>query len=165
DGIRDRNVTGVQTCALPISCSKGIGATSERSRINSSQYFFGRISECMEAICPSLIYVGPSSSRIRRSFSGVTPREIACLWSTEVISFKRFPYFSDDCSLIKTILSLLYPLLMSLPVLLLFPPDLSRIPPVPSALLPSSRSPLLNQQAVPASSFLPVPEVPPETTV
>src|SRR5207249_6946775 len=33
DGIRDRNVTGVQTCALPISCSE-VGQTSTRARAN-----------------------------------------------------------------------------------------------------------------------------------
>src|SRR5207249_9674684 len=32
DGIRDRNVTGVQTCALPISCCRG----SRRRRRSSS---------------------------------------------------------------------------------------------------------------------------------
>ena len=38
-------------------------------------------------ICPSLMKVGPRSVRMRRSFSGETPRVMACLWRTAVISF------------------------------------------------------------------------------
>src|SRR5207249_9036497 len=34
DGIRDRNVTGVQTCALPISCSIASGAHPPRNQLN-----------------------------------------------------------------------------------------------------------------------------------
>ena len=37
-------------------------------------------------ICPSLMKVGPRSVRMRRSFSGETPRVMACLWRTAVIS-------------------------------------------------------------------------------
>ena len=69
--------------------SNGIGVTSEFSFISSSQYAFGRISECSDIICPSLIYVGPSSSRMTRSFSGVTPRVIRFRCSTSRISRKR----------------------------------------------------------------------------
>lgn len=36
-------------------------------------------------ICPSLMKVGPRSVRMRRSFSGETPRVMACLWRTAVI--------------------------------------------------------------------------------
>src|SRR5699024_12127323 len=32
DGIRDRNVTGVQTCALPISCRRGLRRSAVRGR-------------------------------------------------------------------------------------------------------------------------------------
>ena len=38
-------------------------------------------------ICPSLMKVGPRSVRMRRSFSGETPRVMACLWRTAVISY------------------------------------------------------------------------------
>src|SRR5437868_5846843 len=54
DGIRDRNVTGVQTCALPISwrlntiCSsarptRSIGTMDSRRPSNSSQIFSGNV--------------------------------------------------------------------------------------------------------------------------
>ena len=43
-------------------------------------------------ICPSLMKVGPRSVRMRRSFSGETPRVIACLWRTAVISFSLSLY-------------------------------------------------------------------------
>ena len=43
-------------------------------------------------ICPSLMKVGPRSVRMRRSFSGETPRVMACLWRTAVISFSLSLY-------------------------------------------------------------------------
>lgn len=74
-----------------------IGATSERRRISSSQYRFGKISECIDIICPNLINVGPKSSKIRRSFSGDTPLVILCFRSTPVISFNLSLYSCDSC--------------------------------------------------------------------
>src|SRR5699024_11990403 len=38
DGIRDRNVTGVQTCALPISVLPAISAGSQRGERSPSRY-------------------------------------------------------------------------------------------------------------------------------
>ena len=64
-----------------------MGVTSDVSFISSSQYLFGRISECRDIICPSFIYVGPSSSRMMRSFSGETPLVILLRESTSRISF------------------------------------------------------------------------------
>ena len=50
------------------------------------------MSERMDMICPSLMKVGPRSVRMRRSFSGETPRVMACLWRTAVISFSLSLY-------------------------------------------------------------------------
>src|SRR5437773_6765378 len=55
DGIRDRDVTGVQTCALPISTAISVRARrsltrrrlSEPSRIGSRATSFGVGAECM----------------------------------------------------------------------------------------------------------------------
>src|SRR5699024_11735929 len=69
-----------------MTSSKGIGVTSERSFISSSQYLLGSTSECMDMICPSLIKVGPRSSMISLSFFGVTPRVMLCFRSTAVFS-------------------------------------------------------------------------------
>src|SRR3989442_11416711 len=36
DGIRDADVTGVQTCALPISVSRSVSIDSERDTVNTA---------------------------------------------------------------------------------------------------------------------------------
>src|SRR5699024_12201348 len=43
DGIRDRNVTGVQTCALPILCGRRYDAAA--AFCEPAGYHFGRISD------------------------------------------------------------------------------------------------------------------------
>ncbi len=53
--------------------SKSTGSTSARSLPNSSQYSLGNTSGCVEAICPSLTNVGPSSCKMATAFLGVSP--------------------------------------------------------------------------------------------
>ena len=48
------------------------------------------------------MYVGPRSSKISRSFSGVTPRVMPCFRSTAVISLNRPLYSGASCLLILT---------------------------------------------------------------
>src|SRR5699024_11642113 len=48
DGIRDRNVTGVQTCALPISpCVVGSSPTGGTLKTHSSQHVFRAFPQCL----------------------------------------------------------------------------------------------------------------------
>src|SRR6266446_10854874 len=56
DGIRDYKVTGVQTCALPISASGSTARCKTASSTNSGWPGFtpcrGRTAICMNAFCP-----------------------------------------------------------------------------------------------------------------
>src|SRR5699024_11745213 len=56
DGIRDRNVTGVQTCALPISLDDFIDRT-----ISSKSYLF-KISICLFALATMALAKDPPHS-------------------------------------------------------------------------------------------------------
>src|SRR5699024_11877392 len=87
DGIRDRNVTGVQTCALPISMldsprsSSPISSTSALSRgvwmrrfaaiVITGSYWegtsVGRLRTLMSRQIPDRVFVWPASQRHRES--------------------------------------------------------------------------------------------------
>src|SRR5713226_6982253 len=62
DGIRDGRVTGVQTCALPISlgrCSVGVGVCSCSKRKSSTVFcIFGRSKSCSPTVESSSNVVG-----------------------------------------------------------------------------------------------------------
>ena len=79
-----------------------MGFTSDRSFISSSQYRLGRMSECMDMIWPILIKVGPRSSSIIRSFSGVSPFVISYLCRTAVISRSLLLYSMDSSLLMDS---------------------------------------------------------------
>src|SRR5207249_5354785 len=49
DGIRDRNVTGVQTCALPISLTEARGAVFPQRRKDEARQLLARIAPLLAA--------------------------------------------------------------------------------------------------------------------
>src|SRR5699024_11532483 len=65
DGIRDRNVTGVQTCALPIYTGNETGRRSAVSHIQKSFRFFQAVeSFSMDChICAVLLYLNSHFSK------------------------------------------------------------------------------------------------------
>src|SRR3989440_551589 len=66
DGIRDLIVTGVQTCALPISPSRRSCAGTRRCGRSSSKWTASRSRRCCRR--------GPSTSRSRKRICGMSPR-------------------------------------------------------------------------------------------
>src|SRR5699024_12181485 len=88
DGIRDRNVTGVQTCALPISASLNPSATlvprslmrkGSSSLLNASWACTARFTMSLVTRCKKLIYVeatvfhipGMNHGSIARRYVGI----------------------------------------------------------------------------------------------
>ena len=72
------------------TASLSIGSTLALSFVSSWQNGSGRISERIERICPAFTKVGPSSSSIFLSVTGVRPCRISYLRTTARISPMRF---------------------------------------------------------------------------
>src|SRR5699024_12011332 len=89
DGIRDRNVTGVQTCALPILCRFGIGCRRQTCNgygiANREQNGLQRCFQFCHALSSSTSVssvCSPSpSSTMRRSEERRVGKECRSLWS------------------------------------------------------------------------------------
>src|SRR5207248_8677677 len=74
DGIRDRTVTGVQTCALPISRSRNFASIR-------STYVFGGSVMCESAEMIGLAMCQRSMSRVEVSSTHVQPVSLQTRWS------------------------------------------------------------------------------------
>src|SRR5699024_12097056 len=96
DGIRDRNVTGVQTCALPISCGISVSATAKTSPTCTR-------SPLLMAALATIATVFPSSTKFFAITVSAQPRSGADFrykkspyGPSELLSATFTPYISPD---------------------------------------------------------------------